>query len=159
MEEFRSYKKAIENTKDNDKDKQSRNQESSNQSPIEKRGLQKLVKRTRNNELVILIKDKSEKLEDYLKMGLSNIEGDKKMSREDIKANHEMINTHTRILIKIANAREEYGHLKRITDSKLTHSETKTPKYFMFKDHKKEGEWRPVVAGCSSNMLGVNNLI
>ena len=29
----------------------------------------------------------------------------------------------------------------------------------MYKDHKKEGGWRPVVSGCNSNTLGLSNLL
>ena len=31
--------------------------------------------------------------------------------------------------------------------------------YFMFKDHKKEDGWRPVVSGCNSNTLGLSNIL
>ena len=172
MDEFRIYKNALENIDaKRDKDKKEttekdrkRNQEWKNLSQKEKRGLRKLVKRIRNNEIVILKTDKSGKLtamlkEDYLRMGLSKIENDRKVSRGDIKANEDIINAHTRMILKVVNAGEEHGHLKRITDSKLTHSETSAPMYFMFKDHKKEGGWRPVVAGCNSNTLGMSNLV
>ena len=38
-------------------------------------------------------------------------------------------------------------------------SETAAPHYYMFKDHKKEESWRPVVSGCNSNTLGLSNLL
>ena len=31
--------------------------------------------------------------------------------------------------------------------------------YFMYKDHKNEGGWRPVVSGCNSNTLGLSNVL
>ena len=49
--------------------------------------------------------------------------------------------------------------MQRIKDSKITHSETSAPMYYMYKDHKKEGGWRPVMAGCNSNTLGLSNLL
>ena len=63
------------------------------------------------------------------------------------------------MILKIVNAGEEHGHFKRITDSKIVHSETSAPMYYMYKDHKKEGGWRPVVSGCNSNTLGLSNLL
>ena len=33
------------------------------------------------------------------------------------------------------------------------------PRYYMYKDHKCGGGWRPVVSGCSSGTLGLSNLI
>ena len=63
------------------------------------------------------------------------------------------------MLIKALNAGEAHGHLKRISDSKITNSETIAPKYFLFKDHKLQESWRPVVSGCTSNTLGLSNLL
>ena len=118
----------------------------------------------RENEIVIVRTDKSGKLaamlkKDYLEMGLKKIEKDMKMTRREIKENEENLNAHTRMLLKVVNAGEMHGHLKRITDSKITHSETSAPMYYMYKDHKKEGGWRPVVSGCNSNTLGLSNLL
>ena len=33
------------------------------------------------------------------------------------------------------------------------------PRYYMYKDHKREGGWRPVVSGCNSHTLGLSNLL
>ena len=57
------------------------------------------------------------------------------------------------------NAGESHGHMKRITDSKITNSETVAPMYYLFKDHKEAESWRPVVSGCNSNTLGLSNLL
>ena len=144
--------------------KDNRNQEWKNLTSSERRGLIKLRKRIKDEEIVILRTDKSGKLtamkkEEYLKMGRSKIEKDKKMTRKEIKDNEERINAHTRMILKIVNAGESHGHLKRITNSKITHSETSAPMYYMYKDHKKGGGWRPVVSGCNSNTLGLSNLL
>ena len=63
------------------------------------------------------------------------------------------------MLIKAMNIGESHGHIKRIMDSKLTSSETSAPMYYMHKDHKEGGGWRPVVSGCNSNTLGLSNLL
>jgi len=60
---------------------------------------------------------------------------------------------------KILNAGESHGHYERIKNSKLVNSEATASKYYMYKDHKSEGGYRPVVGGCSSNTLGLSNLI
>ena len=65
--------------------KESRNQEWSNLTITERKGLKKLIKRVRENEIFILRTDKSGTLaamlnEDYLKMGLSEISNDMKMN-------------------------------------------------------------------------------
>ena len=57
------------------------------------------------------------------------------------------------------NAGESHNHLKRITSSKITNSESVASKYYMFKDHKKDGGYRPVVSGCKSNTLGLSNML
>ena len=31
--------------------------------------------------------------------------------------------------------------------------------YYLFKDHKKEPGWRPVVSGCNSNTVGISNIL
>ena len=69
--------------------------------------------------------DKSGKLtamnkEEYLKMGLSKIQKDQKMTRREIKVNEERINSHTRMLLKVINAGETHGHHKRIANYNST---------------------------------------
>ena len=97
--------------------------------------------------------------EDYLKMGMKRNDDDKELSRGDVRRIEKLLNNHTRALIKIFKVGEEHGHLKRVTESKLQESENCAPKYYMYKDHKREGGWRPVVSGCSSNTLGLSNLM
>ena len=63
------------------------------------------------------------------------------------------------MLLKVVNAGEAHGHLERISNSKITNSETEAPKYYLFKDHKTKESWRPVVSGCNSNTLGISNLL
>ena len=95
----------------------------------------------------------------YLEMGLTDSCRDKEVSRKELRKIEKSINDHTRMILKVVNAGESHGHLDRITKSKLTVSETEAPKYFLFKDHKKVESWRPVVSGCSSNTLGLSNLL
>ena len=78
-----------------------------------------MIKRIRDNEIVILKTDKSGKLaamlkKDYLEMGMKKTEKDMEMNRDEIKKNEKSINAHARMILKILNAGEEHGHLKRI---------------------------------------------
>ena len=120
--------------------------------------------RIKSGELVVIKTDKSGKLgviskEKYLQMGLKDSSRDMKIDRKQLKRIEKEINDHTRMLLKVVNAGEAHGHLDRITKSKITNSETETPKYFLFKDHKENESWRPVVSGCNSNTLGLSNLL
>ena len=63
------------------------------------------------------------------------------------------------MLTKALNIGEHHGHLRRVLDSKLTYSENCAPMYYMHKDHKETGGWRPVVSRCNSITLGLSNLL
>ena len=139
-------------------------QEWGNLSKREKRGLRLLRKRISRGEIVVLKSDKSGQIlamkkEEYLEMGRSSNSKDRKVVRQEIKDIEKRINDHTRMLCKVFNAGENHDHLERIINSKVVNSEATAPKYFLFKDHKKEEAWRPVVSGCSSNTLGLSNLL
>ena len=84
---------------------------------------------------------------------------DKKLTRKEVMKMEEAINDHTRMLTKAMNIGENHNHLSRIVASKITTSENTAPKYYLYKDHKKVESWRPVVSGCSSNTLGLSNLL
>ena len=71
----------------------------------------------------------------------------------------EKINNHTRMLTKVFNIGESHKHLKRVQETVITHSETSAPMYYLFKDHKSEPGWRPVVSGCNSNTVGISNIV
>ena len=126
--------------------------------------MKKLQKRIKEGEILVIKTDKSGKLgvisrDRYLEMGLRDSDNDTKLERKDIRQIEKKINDHTRMLLKVVNAGETHGHLERISNSKITHSETEAPKYYLFKDHKEKEAWRPVVSGCNSNTLGLSNLL
>ena len=169
QEEFKLYKKKVEKEMKRRMEKGERinidrNQESGNLTRKEKSGLKKLQKRIKNGEICIIKTDKSGKItaiskEDYLRMGNDSNVTDRKVDRKERIEIEKEINGHTRMLVKMFNMGENSNHLQRILDSKLTNSEQAAPKYYMFKDHKEGGGWRPVVSGCSSNTLGMSNLL
>ena len=57
------------------------------------------------------------------------------------------------------NTGVNHDHLERIITSKQSESENAAAKYFMYKDHKAEGGYRPVVSGCNSDTLGLSNTL
>ena len=161
-EENNGMKEKIENRES--KKEKNRNQEGENLTMKEKRGVQKLKERIKEGEIVVLKTDKSGKLvicdkEEYLKMGKSKIVEDRKLERGEIKKIEEKINDHTRMITKIFNIGESHKHLKRVQESVITHSEISAPMYYLYKDHKKEPGWRPVVSGCNSNTVGLSNIL
>ena len=112
-----------------------------------------MVKTDNSGRLGIISREK------YLEMGRKESQADKKIERGDFKKIEKSINDHTRMICKILNAGESHGHIDRILSSKIVNSESSAPKYFLFKDHKKKESWPPVVSGCSSNTLGLSNLL
>ena len=113
---------------------------------------------------MILKSDKSGRLiamekAEYLKMGMKQNGLDKKLTRKEVQKIEEKLNDHTRMLAKAMNMGESHDHLSRILASKISNSENTAPKYYLYKDHKKVESWRPVVSGCSSNTLGLSNLL
>ena len=150
--------------KEPDKEKIEKNQEWQNLNKKEKEGLRKLRKRIKNGELVAIKTDKSGKLmvmskDEYLKVGTGGLEGDRRISGDEAKKIENMINNHSRFWIKMTNLGENNGHYGRMIESKLINSEAMAPRYYMFKDHKEKGGWRPVVSGCVSNTLGLSNML
>ena len=92
-------------------------------------------------------------------MGKKDSLVDRAIERQEMRQIEKKLNDHTRMILKIVNAGEAHGHLDRIKNSKIVNSETAAPKYYLYKDHKKVESWRPVVSGCSSNTLGLSNLL
>ena len=63
------------------------------------------------------------------------------------------------MICKVINSGEYHGHMDKILSSKIVNSESTAPKYYLYKYHKKVESWRPVVSGCSSNTLGLSNML
>ena len=130
----------------------------------EQRGLRKLKKRVANKEIVILKTDKSGKLipmkrDIYEKLGGDKCKLDRKLDRDELRKIERRLNEQSKFWTKILNSGKNHGHLDRILKSKIMNSENAAPKYYMFKDHKVEGGYRPVVSGCNSNSLGLSNTL
>ena len=117
-----------------------------------------------DQEINVLKTDKSGKptvrnRDDYKKMGLENCKADKEVTKEEHKVLEKRINEHSRFWCRMLNSGINHGHQDRINRSKLCSSENAAPKYYMYKDHKVEGGFRPVVGGCNSDTLGLSNTL
>ena len=155
MKSFESYKRKRCNEK---------GEQLSNLTKQEMRGLRKLKKRVKENEILILKTDKSGKImpikrELYEKLGKEKCKEDRKLDREDIKHIERRLNDEAKFWTKMLNSGANHDQMDRILASKICNSENIAPKYFMFKDHKIEGGYRPVVGGCSSDTLGLSNTL
>ena len=114
MTTYKEYKKEINDKNRNKKDKKdevddNKNQEWSNLTEEEKRGLKKLKKRIANDEIVLVKTDKSGKMsimekDKYLSMGLKGNSMDKPLSRSEVKKIEKRLNNHSRMICKILNA-------------------------------------------------------
>ena len=155
MKAYRKCKKRLCNEK---------GEQTTNLTREEQRGLRKLQKRIRNHEILVIKTDKSGKLavidrDKYLEMGKEKCLQDRKIGREEHREIERRIEDHTRFWCKMLKSGINHEHQDRITKSKISHSENAAPMYFMYKDHKVEGGYRPVVGGCNSDSLGLSNIL
>ena len=155
METFREYKK---------KNCNKRGEQATNLSKSELKGLTKLRKRIAEKAIVVLKTDKSGKLtvierDKYEKLGKDKNKTDEIIDRRKLRQIESRINAQTKFWTKILNSGKDHGHQDRILQSKQSESQNCAPKYFMYKDHKVEGGWRPVVGGCNSDTLGLSNTL
>jgi len=139
-------------------------EQESNLSRSEMRGLRKLRKRIKNKEILAIKTDKSGKLtvikrDLYEKLGNEKCKQDRVIDDQEHRRIEKRINDHVRFWTRMMNTGMNHDHLERIIASKQSESENAASKYFMFKDHKAEGGYRPVVSGCNSDTLGLSNTL
>ena len=131
----------------------------------EQKGLESLVKRISEEDLIIMKTDKSGKFcittrEEYKKMGNDHTKNDKVIGRDRIREIERILNGHCTAWAKIWGTGEDNGHLERVIDSKRTTSENLANLWLAYKDHKKEkGKSRPIATGCTSNTRGFSNSV
>ena len=140
-------------------------EQTSNLTEEQQAGLKSLKKRIEEKEIVVLKTDKSTKLcvatmEEYIKMGQKHTKNDKQVYRREIQEIEKNINGHTFAWSKMWDTGGEHGHLGRVIDSKVSHSENVSIMYVVYKDHKKDpGESRPIVTGNSGHTRGLSNSV
>ena len=155
MDTFRKYR---------EKNCNERGEQATNLTKQELRGLAKLRKRVSNGSIVVLKTDKSGKLtvmgkDEYEKLGVDKNRNDRIIDRRELRQIEKRINAQTKFWTNILNSGTDHGHKDRILKSKQSESQNSASKYFMYKDHKLEGGYRPVVSGCNSDSLGLSNTL
>ena len=139
-------------------------EQESNLNKAEIRGLRKLRKRIKNKEIIAVKTDKSGKLtvikrDLYEKIGEEKCKQDRVIDDCEHRKIEKRINDHVRFWTRIMNTGINHDHMERIMSSKQSVSENAATKYYMYKDHKTEGGYRPVVSGCNSDTLGLSNTL
>ena len=95
----------------------------------------------------------------YEKLGNDECRQDREISDCEHRTVKKRINDHVRFGTRMMNSGENHDLMDRIMTSKQSESENAATKYHMYKDHKAEGGWRPVVSGCKSDTLGLSNTL
>ena len=135
----------------------------SNLTEQEQKGLKKLQKMMKEENLVVLKTDKSGKfattnLETYIKMGQEHTDKDKVITRTDIKNIEKVLNNHCRAWCKCWRSGKKHGHTGRIMTGKTTTSNNVASMWLALKDHKDGNKTRGIVTGCTSNAKGLSRL-
>ena len=140
-------------------------EQESNLTVEERKGLKSLMKRVKDEEIVIIKTDKSGKLsvtdrDKYLEMGKVHVGGDKKVNREKIRETDKTLNEHSTAWCSIWGTGKHHGQEDRVQSSKVSRSENRAKLYLTHKDHKKEQEkTRPIGTANSSNTRAFANSV
>ena len=139
-----------------------------NLSKTENIGLNSLIERTADKELIVAKTDKSGKIipcsvEAYVSMGEVHTSKDKEIEISEMDEMARLVSCHTSSWLKMLNVGEQHGQANRFRKSFLGEN-SPAPMYILIKDHKetKDGEFpktRPVVAGCSSYNVGLSEIL
>ena len=135
----------------------------------QRRGLEKLLKRIQEKEIIVLMTDKTGKLavisrEEYLRMGEVHTSKDIEIGWGEAAEIQKLTNGHTSSWIKIAGVGESWGHVERVRETCLNKSICIASMYLLYKDHKetKTGEVpksRPVVSSSGGMGIHLNNIL
>ena len=98
--------------------------------------------------------------EKYEKLGHDKNKMDREMDRLELRKIESRINAQSKFWTKIISSGTDHrNHHERILKSKQSNSQNSAPKYFLYKNPKVEGGFRPVVSGCSSDTLRLSNTL
>ena len=101
-----NYKKEFVNIKD---------QQKTNLSAPQKRGLAYIWKRVKNGEIVVVMTDKSGKvaimsMNDYMEAALVHCKKDEEVGSEFVEHNQKILNGHTSMWLKMFNVGSDWSH-------------------------------------------------
>ena len=90
-------------------------------------------------------------------MGREKNENDELIDRRRLRQIEKTISA--KFWTNILSSGKDHGHQDRILKSKQSESQNCAPKYYVHKDHKVEGGYRPVVGVVNSYSLGLSNTL
>ena len=132
------------------------------------KGLESLMKRVDEGELIVLRTEKSAKLvvvspDIYRQMGEEHIQKDKEIGLEEVRKLSIDVACHTSMWLKMLRVGEGHNQMEGFR-TWFVGGEMIAPMYVLPKDHKAfhpngVPKSRPVVAGCSSYNAGLSELI
>ena len=144
------------------KNTDSKGEQKSNLTPAEKRGLDSLKKRIKNEEIIVMKTDKSSRFivttpDDYVEMGKEHTAKDEEVSWEKVRDMERRVNSHTRAWEMMWRSGEDHNHQERIVRSRVTRSGNQANLTLLYKDHKPGNKTRPVATGNESYNFGLSN--
>ena len=139
-----------------------KHEQKSNLKKSEKDGLRSLMKRMKNEEIIIMKTDKSGKFvvttpEKYIEMGEDHTNKDTEISWAQMRELEKNVSEHAVAWEMIWNTGEDHNHQDRIIKSKNTKSGNQANLKLLFKDHKQGNKTRPVASGNESFNIGLSN--
>ena len=124
-----------------------------------------MLKRMKNEDLIIMKTDKSGKMslttkEDYLEMGKPHVGENEEVGREKIREIDKLMTEHSVAWCTIWGTGRSHDQEDRVISSKSSKSENRAKLYLTHKDHKKEEKkMRPIGTANSSNTRGFANCV
>ena len=128
----------------------------------EKNGLKSLLKRIKDEEIIIMKTDKSGKFvvttpEKYVEMGEDHTSKDIEITWAQMRELEKNVSAHSVAWEMIWNTGEDHNHQDRVIRSKNTRSGNQANLKLLFKDHKQGNKTRPVASGNESYNIGLSN--
>ena len=110
----------------------------------ESQGIESLLKRSKEGELVVMETDKSGKFtvmgqQDYIEAGYEHVQHDREIDEKELKAIERRLNAASSMYIKIFRVGEDLGHTERHRSNYITHSANASNMKMLHKDHKGPG--------------------
>ena len=137
-------------------------EQKSNLTKNEQAGLKSLLKRIKNEEIMVVKTDKSGKFivttpEKYIEMGKEHTDKDIEVGWEQVRSMERVVNQHTIAWELMWRTGEDHSHQDRVIRSKATRSGNQANLSLLYKDHKSGNKTRPVASGNESYNLGLSN--
>ena len=119
-----------------------RGKQEDNLSPQQRLGLDQLQRRIKDQDLVVVLTDKSGKFaicskEIYRSLGVPYVKGDREIKNKEVTKIQATLKGHSAMVDKILESGKEFRQQERIRKVHVNKTEQIAPAYVMIKDHKK----------------------